>query len=294
MNLGQIHQSLSGFYDVMDENGTLHRTRARGNFRNRNITPLVGDWVEFDDTGKYILKIRERKNSLVRPPISNIDQAIVTTAAAQPAFSTNLLDRQLITLEIANIRPVIYFTKTDLVDDSEYEAIAILAEYYRKIGYPTFLARTPFEKDQLNQLIKVLANKESVIMGQTGAGKSTLLNHLAPELALKTGEISKALNRGKHTTRKVGLLQVGEGLIADTPGFSSYDLMKTSAIDLTKYLPEFVEIGTNCRFRGCVHVNEPGCAVKAAVDEGEIVQSRYDNYLQLYTMLKNQKPNYKK
>ncbi|GAK46919.1 GTPase [Secundilactobacillus oryzae JCM 18671] len=294
MNLGQIRQSLSGFYDVMDTDGELHRTRARGNFRNRKITPLVGDWVEFDDTGKYILKIRDRKNSLVRPPIANIDQAIVATAVAEPAFSSNLLDRQLITLEIANIKPVIYFTKTDLIDDEAYNQIAVLADYYERVGYPTFLARDAFEPAQLDGLKQQLSKKESVIMGQTGAGKSTLLNHLAPDLELATGEISKALNRGKHTTRKVGLLEIGDGLIADTPGFSSYDLMQTAAVDLTKYLPEFVELGASCRFRGCVHVNEPGCAVKEAVASGQVIQSRYDNYLQLYVTLKNQKPNYKK
>lgn len=293
---GQIRQSLSGFYDIYSA-GQMYRTRARGNFRKRRMTPLVGDWVTFESTTPkegYILDILERKNSLTRPPVANIDQGIVVTAVASPEFSANLLDRQLVALEIARIAPVIYFTKTDLIDDARYQQFEQLAAGYEKIGYPVCLDRQPFAKAGLDRLESLLAGKESVIMGQTGAGKSTLLNHIMPELALATGEISTALNRGRHTTRKVSLMPVADGLVADTPGFSSYDTLTIDYHDLGQYFPEFLALSAQCRFRGCVHQNEPGCAVKDALDRGELLQSRYDTYQQLLTLLQNQKPVYNK
>ncbi|AWP46471.1 ribosome small subunit-dependent GTPase A [Levilactobacillus brevis] len=293
---GQIRQSLSGFYDIYSE-GKMYRTRARGNFRKRKITPLVGDRVKFDSSSPkegYILEILPRDNALTRPPVANIDQGVVVTAVAAPEFSTNLLDRQLIALEVSHIAPVIYFTKTDLIDDDRYQTFETLATGYRKIGYPVCLTREPFASTGLDQLRDTLAGKETVIMGQTGAGKSTLLNHLSPELTLATGEISTALNRGRHTTRKVSLMPVANGLVADTPGFSSYDTLTIDYRELGQYFPEFLNVASECRFRGCVHVNEPGCAVKDRLAAGEFMQSRYDNYLQLLTLLKNQKPIYNK
>ncbi|ANZ62126.1 ribosome small subunit-dependent GTPase A [Secundilactobacillus paracollinoides] len=294
---GQIRQSLSGFYDVVTDDGETVRTRARGNFRNRKITPLVGDRVTFEATdGKdgYILEVLPRRNQLQRPPVANVDQAIVATAVKQPDFTTNLLDRQLLALEIANIEPVIYFTKTDLLTDAEMANFDTLAAGYRKAGFQVILTREPFSDAALTAVKAVLKDKVSVIMGQTGAGKSTLLNHVAPDLDLATGEISAALNRGKHTTRRVQLLTVADGLIADTPGFSSYEAFSLTSKELGQYFPEFKRASVDCRFRGCVHVNEPGCAVKEQVANGEIMKSRYDNYLLLYQTLKNQKPNYKK
>jgi len=293
---GQIRQSLSGFYDVFSD-GQMYRTRARGNFRKRRITPLVGDRVTFESSTPkegYILEILPRDNSLTRPPVSNVDQGVVVTAAAQPEFSTNLLDRQLIALEVSHIQPVIYITKTDLIDDARYQELADVAAAYRKIGYPVCMSREPFAAATLDQLRDLLADKETVIMGQTGAGKSTLLNHIAPNLALATGEISAALNRGRHTTRKVSLMPIAGGLVADTPGFSSYDTLTIDYRELGHYFPEFLALANQCRFRGCVHVNEPGCAVKAALEAGDILQSRYDNYLLLLTLLQNQKPVYNK
>ncbi|WP_125546006.1 ribosome small subunit-dependent GTPase A [Levilactobacillus lindianensis] len=296
MSEGQIRQSLSGFYDVFSD-GKMYRTRARGNFRKRRITPLVGDRVQFESSTLkegYILEILPRTNALTRPPVANIDQGIVVAAVAAPEFSTNLLDRQLIALEISGIRPVIVFTKTDLIDDDRYQAFETLAAGYRQIGYPVVLTREPFSADGLDQVKATLADRETVIMGQTGAGKSTLLNHIAPDLELATGEISTALNRGKHTTRKVSLMPIAGGLVADTPGFSSYDTLTIDYRDLGHYFPEFVAVANQCRFRGCVHLNEPGCAVKEGVERGDLMQSRYDNYLQLLTLLKNQKPVYNK
>lgn len=294
---GQIRQSLSGFYDVMTDDGRLVRTRARGNFRSRKITPLVGDRVDIDapnDHEGYILEIKSRRNQLVRPPMANVDQAIVATAVREPVFSTNLLDRQLLALEVAKIEPVIYLTKIDLLTNDEQATFSDLADAYRRIGYQVIYTAVPFDETSLAQLESLLADKVSVIMGQTGAGKSTLLNHLAPDLDLATGEISAALNRGKHTTRRVQLLPIADGLIADTPGFSSYDAFSLTEKELGSYFREFKRAAVNCRFRGCVHVNEPGCAVKAQVESGEILQSRYQNYLLLYQALKNQKPNYRK
>lgn len=296
MSEGQIRQSLSGFYDVFSD-GQMYRTRARGNFRKRKITPLVGDRVTFESSipqEGYILEILPRDNSLTRPPVANIDQGVVVTAVAQPEFSTGLLDRQLIALEVSGIAPVIYFTKTDLIDDDRYQYFEKLAAGYRQVGYPVILSREPFSTAGLDQFKATLADKETVIMGQTGAGKSTLLNHIAPDLELATGEISTALNRGRHTTRKVSLMPIAGGLVADTPGFSSYETLTLDYRELCHYFPEFMALAADCRFRGCVHVNEPGCAVKAALAAGDIMQSRYDNYLQLLTLLKNQKPIYNK
>lgn len=293
---GKIQQSLSGFYDVISD-GELYRTRARGNFRNKKVTPLVGDEVEFqldDNDQGYILKILPRKNELTRPPIANIDQAIVATAVVQPSFSSNLLDRQLIALEISRITPVIYFTKTDLLPADQWAFFQQLTEGYRKVGYQVILPQTSFDEASLTEVQQTLDGNETVIMGQTGAGKSTLLNHIAPELKLATGEISQALNRGKHTTRKVSLLKIGDGLIADTPGFSSYDPFELQANELAQYFPEFKRASVHCRFRGCVHVNEPDCEVKKEVADGIIMHSRYENYLQLYTDIKNRKPIYNK
>ncbi|KRN01678.1 GTPase [Levilactobacillus senmaizukei DSM 21775 = NBRC 103853] len=293
---GQIRQSLSGFYDVFSA-GKMYRTRARGNFRKRRITPLVGDRVVFESSSPkegYVLEILPRTNSLQRPPVANIDQGVVVTAVAEPEFSTNLLDRQLIALEVSGITPVIYFTKTDLIDDDRYREFETLAAGYRQIGYAVCLTREPFATEGLNQLKTTLADKETVIMGQTGAGKSTLLNHLSPDLTLATGEISKALNRGRHTTRKVSLMPIAGGLVADTPGFSSYDTLTIDYRELCHFFPEFMALADDCRFRGCVHINEPGCAVKESLAEGKLLQSRYDNYVQLLTLLKNQKPVYNK
>lgn len=296
MKIGQIRQSLSGFYDVYAD-GQMYRTRARGNFRKRKITPLVGDQVEFESTTPqegYVLKVLARKTQLVRPPVANVDLAIVVTAMTEQEFSTNLLDRQLVALAVAGIQPVLYFAKTDLLSDDLYAQRLALAQAYERIGYPVITDRTAFSVQSLAAVKAALAQHVAVVMGQTGAGKSTLLNHLQPGLDLATGEISQALNRGKHTTRKVSLIPIADGLVADTPGFSSYEVFEIAANELTHYFPEFVAIGQDCKYRGCVHINEPQCAVKAALAAGEVLPSRYDNYLQFYETIKNKKVIYNK
>lgn len=283
---GQIIQSLAGYYDVLAD-GKIYRTRARGNFRKRKVAPRVGDFIEFDDG--YVLAIEPRKNQLVRPPVANVNAAIVVTAFVQPKFSANLLDRQLLMLEQNNIEAWLYFSKADLCNDEERQKLDEIAAYYQQF-YPVFVSDEPAVFARIKEK---LANQVVVTMGQTGAGKSTLLNHLDENLALQVGEVSKALKRGKHTTRKTALHQVAGGLLADTPGFSSFDLFDVDVYSLPDLFPDFHEFAPNCKFRGCLHLNEPKCAVKQAVADGQILQSRYDNYCLFNQLIKQQKPRYR-
>lgn len=294
MKTGRIIRSLSGYYDIQTSDGTVERTRARGEFRKSGQKPLVGDFVDFEsenDEG-LIWKIHPRENALVRPPVANIDVAVIVTALKEPNFAPNLLDRQLVALEAANVTPLIYFSKSDLLSPAEFEQAMAVAETYRKIGYTVILPQPGAEDVAFATLQQALSHRVAVFMGQTGAGKSTLLNHLSPELGLATGEVSKALSRGKHTTRQVTLIQVDDALIADTPGFSSYEVFDFPADELDNYFPEFVAYRQDCRFRGCRHLNEPGCAVKAAMSIGAIAESRYNSYKAFYDLIKAQKPRY--
>ncbi len=287
---GQLKKALSGFYYIQHE-GNLYQTRARGNFRKRKVKPLVGDFVEFESTSLtdgYLLEIFPRKNELVRPPVANVDQVIVVASLVEPDFSYHLLDRFLVSLEQKQIEPVIYLSKVDLLGD-----MTLLEEIkatYHLAGYRVIIG----DEDGLNQVKALLKNRLTVLAGQSGAGKSTLLNQLVPGLALETGEISEALNRGKHTTRHVELIDVAKGLVADTPGFSSIDFFDLEVTDLPKMFPEFVVLQDACRFRECSHTHEPDCAVKEALAEGKIAQIRYDNYLLFLQELKNQRPTYQK
>lgn len=294
MKTGRIIRSLSGYYDIQTSDGTVERTRARGEFRKSGQKPLVGDFVDFEsenDEG-LIWKIHPRENALVRPPVANIDVAVIVTALKEPNFAPNLLDRQLVALEAANVTPLIYFSKSDLLSPAEFEQAMAVAETYRKIGYTVILPQPGAEDVAFAALQQALSHRVAVFMGQTGAGKSTLLNHLSPELGLATGEVSKALSRGKHTTRQVTLIQVDDALIADTPGFSSYEVFDFPSDELGNYFPEFVAYRQDCRFRGCRHLNEPGCAVKAAMFIGAIAESRYNSYKAFYDLIKAQKPRY--
>ena len=276
--------------------GKLYRTRARGNFRKKKQTPLVGDFVEFKADNEhegYILKILARKNQLIRPPVANIDTAIVVTACVEPDFSSNLLDRQLVMLAKAAITPVLYFSKADLLDETSLKQMTAIAEYYRQY-YRVLLSNEERAQHHLAQALLGDAKEEVVVvMGQTGAGKSTLLNQFDSSLKLATGQISKALSRGKHTTRKVTLMPIEGNLLADTPGFSSFDLRDIPKEELPQLFDDFLEYAPQCRFRGCLHLNEPNCAVKEAVQAGEILASRYDNYKLFQAMIASQKPQYK-
>lgn len=294
MKTGRIIRSLSGYYDIQIENDRIERTRARGEFRKSGQKPLVGDFVDFESENNegLIWKIHPRENMLVRPPVANIDVAVVVTALKEPNFTPNLLDRQLVALEAAGVQPLIYFTKSDLLTSEELIAIQAVLDNYQKIGYTVILPTSIQDSIAFKALQDELKNKVSVFMGQTGAGKSTLLNHLSPQLGLETGVVSKALSRGKHTTRQVTLIHVDDALIADTPGFSSYEVFDFPVEDLDSYFPEFVQARQSCRFRGCFHLNEPGCAVKEAVTVGDIAQSRYNSYKAFYELIKSQKPKY--
>ena len=283
---GIIIKSLAGFYYV-EADGQVYQTRARGNFRKKGQTPYVGDFVDFsaeDNSEGYILKIHERKNSLVRPPIVNIDQAVVIMSAKEPDFNANLLDRFLVLLEQKTIEPLIYISKLDLLDDrSQLDAYKAI---YEKIGYPFLYS--------LEELLPHLDKKVTVFMGQTGVGKSTLLNKIAPELALETGQISDSLGRGRHTTRAVSFYNVNGGKIADTPGFSSLDYEVKESELLNDCFPELAEVSQGCKFRTCTHTHEPACAVKLALETGQVAQSRYDNYLQFLSEIEQTRETFKK
>ena len=266
---GQIIKILSNLYFVKCDE-TVYKCYPRGRFRNENITPLVGDYVEIDAVNNYILKVLPRKNSLVRPMVSNVDQAIIVTSLKAPDLSTNLLDKLLLVLSYNKIKPVICISKYDLLKDEEIGNIIDILKYYEKIGYEIVY------NTNLDDVKKIFKDKVSVLTGQTGAGKSTLLNRLDESLNLATGEISKALGRGKHTTRHVELIELFGGRVVDTPGFSliSLESMKDENIK-----DGFVEFNNYpCPFKDCMHINEGECEVKKAVNDGEIMTSRYENY----------------
>ena len=288
---GQIRKAISGFYYVHAD-GETYQTRGRGNFRNRKITPLVGDQVLFESENKtdgYLLEVMPRKNQLVRPPVANVDLGVVVTSLVEPNFSYNLLDRFLVTLEYESIEPVIFLTKTDLA--SNEQQIDEIKQTYETIGYPVIVPKYPGDTAEL---IRYFPERLTVFMGQSGAGKSTLLNQISPDLNLETGEISDSLGRGRHTTRHVELLPLYDGLVADTPGFSSIDFLTIETTELPKQFPEFVSASNHCRFRECMHAKEPGCEVKRQVETGEIAQTRYENYLQFLQEVENRKTIYSK
>lgn len=293
---GQIRKALSGFYYIY-ANGDTFQTRARGNFRNKKITPLVGDDVIFESnnqTDGYLLEVFPRRNELVRPPVANVDYGVVVMSMVIPNFSYNLLDRFLVTLEEKAITPIIYLTKVDLLSEEQLSILDEIKKVYEDIGYPIIAATEKDDTLAVKKLIQYFPERLTVFMGQSGAGKSTLLNKISPNLNLKTNEISAALGRGKHTTRHVELLPIANGLVADTPGFSSIDFLEIEAVELPKQFPEFVRASTHCKFRECMHHKEPSCEVKRQVAQGAIAQTRYDNYLQFLAEVEQRRPLYKK
>lgn len=295
MPKGQIRKALSGFYYVYAD-GKTYQTRGRGNFRVRDTTPLVGDFVEYESDNLeegILVSVLPRNNELVRPPIANIDNGVIVMSATEPDFSTFLLDRFLVYLEGQNIDPLIYITKTDLLDEAALAEIKAYRDDYQRLGYAVFLAKEG-DRSAINELLAAIGSRTIVFMGQSGVGKSTLLNEILPDLALRTGEISTALGRGKHTTRHVELIPIGEALIADTPGFSSVELEEIEEVDLPDLFPEFLANRDDCRFSGCMHLNEPSCRIKELVAAGDIKAYRYEHYLQFLDEIQNRKPNYQK
>lgn len=299
MKEGQITKALSGFYYITDEKDVTYQTRARGIFRKEGITPLVGDYVNFEsdnlDEGTLV-EIKPRKNELTRPPIANVDTGVIVSSVVGPKFSAQLLDRFLVMLEYKNIDPIIYISKLDIADDETKIEIEQYKTIYEDLGYP-FIALNVEEVEDLKEEIKktfkdYFEDRLVVFIGQSGAGKSTLLNYLNPEFDLLTAETSKSLGRGKHTTRHVELLPLLGGLFADTPGFSALVFSEIEKEELSSCFPEMRKLSSQCKFRGCLHQNEPKCAVKAAVETGEVASSRYENYLQILTEIQNRKPMY--
>lgn len=290
---GKIIKALSGFYYVLGEEGII-QCRGRGVFRKNKITPLVGDEVVYqaeNENEGYIMEVKERKNELVRPPIANVDQAILVFSAVEPEFSTMLLDRFLVLIEYNHIRPLICITKLDLAE-AEKQMLEKYASEYRDAGYEVLF--TSSETSQgIEELSPYLEGKISVFAGQSGVGKSSLLNALRPELDLKVNDISQHLGRGKHTTRHVELIKIGSnGLVADTPGFSSLEFTEIEPAELNFCFPDIERLSEDCKFRGCVHVSEPKCAVKAAVEEGRLPEYRYEHYKVFLQEIKDRKPRY--
>ncbi|MGL4335518.1 MAG: ribosome small subunit-dependent GTPase A [Turicibacter sp.] len=295
MENGIILKALSGFYYVENKkDGALIQCRSRGLFRKQKINPLVGDRVAFqleDDGDGYVMEVFERKNELVRPPIANVDLALVVFSVKEPDFNLRLLDRFLAVIEMNNIEPVIVLTKLDLISEEEREKIQPDIDYYAAIGYKIIETSSKAQLG-LDEIQDVFEGQTIVICGQSGVGKSSLLNSIDENLKIQVNEISKALGRGKHTTRHTELHKLNGGLIADTPGFSALDLDQLDPTDLSQCFVDFYKLSDDCKYRGCLHENEPHCAVKKAVEAGDIIMTRYENYLHFLTEIKARKPKY--
>lgn len=287
---GKIIKGIAGFYYVYAEDGQEYECKAKGIFRKDKIKPLVGDQVELDvlnvsELTGNITKILPRKNSLIRPAVANVDQAMVLFAVKDPEPNLNLLDRFLIMMTKQGVPVKICFTKTDLTEKNRRQ----LQKIYEAAGYEVCFISV-YEKTGLDFLKEQLKGKTTVLAGPSGVGKSSLMNEIKPDAAMETGELSEKIRRGKHTTRHSEFFAVdSETFILDTPGFSSIYIQDISELELKDYFPEFTPFEENCRFIGCVHIGERDCGVKDALQESRISQNRYDNYKLLYQELKQQK-----
>lgn len=267
---GQIIGVISNDYTVKLENNEKIVCKARGLFRNLNITPLAGDYCFVDEKNKLITKIFDRKNSLNRPPVSNIDAALILTSTIDPDFSITLLDKMITNIEYNNIEPVIVLSKTDLLYNDE---IKDKINYFKEIGYKVFL------NTEIDNILDYIKNKTVILTGQSGSGKSSLLNKIDSSLNLKTDEISKALGRGKHTTRAVTFYEIGTSLIADTPGFSALSFIDMTKEDIRDCFIEFNQYRDKCKYRDCMHIKEDDCEIKRLVDNNVINKDRYNDYI---------------
>lgn len=290
---GKIMKGIGGFYYVRTETGDVYECRARGVFRNKKLKPLVGDIVTVDvisavEKTAYVSSVLPRKNELIRPASSNVDQAIVIFAAKDPAPNYILLDKFLVMVRQLDLPVILCFNKTDLISDSFQEELQL---NYKDAATLHFISVN--EGRGLKELSDMLRGKTSVLAGPSGVGKSSFLNHFCPESDAETGTVSDKIGRGRHTTRHAELFFVEEDTwLMDTPGFSCMDLFDVEDKELRYYYPEFEAYEGNCRFNGCVHVAEPDCAVKNAVGNGEISQKRYDAYCYIYDELHRKKKKY--
>lgn len=296
---GKIIKGIAGFYYIDTPSGKLYECRAKGIFRQQKVKPLVGDdvimdVVSEDDATGNVTGILPRKNELLRPPVVNVDQALIVFAIVHPDPSYNLLDRFLIMMKQQNLPVIICFNKQDIAGEEEQRE---LEETYEKCGYKVLFISV-VNGNGIDELKSLLKGKTTVLAGPSGVGKSSLINLLHPKAQMETGELSRKIERGKNTTRHSELFHV-EGLsldtyIMDTPGFTSLYLKDVTTRELPLYYPEFEAYEPECRFGGCSHITEPDCGVKKAVQEGLISRIRYDNYKVLYDELKNAKPVYGK
>lgn len=278
----RIIKALSGFYYVQTEDGVVE-CRARGRFRRQDQSPLVGDFVRITRQGdKGVLEaLLPRKNAFIRPAVANIDQLVVLASCAIPVTEPFLIDRVLAIAQLQNVPALVVVNKDDLAPAQP------LAEIYRRAGVPV-LVTSAETGEGIEALREALAGKLSCLTGNSGVGKSSLLNRACPQLQLPVGEVSEKLGRGRHTTRHIELYSLGSNtFVADTPGFSAFDTERMELVhkeQLQYAFPEFAPYLGHCQFPDCAHRKEPGCAVRKALAEGEIGQTRYDNYERLYEL----------
>ena len=270
---GQIVK-ISSNRHIVSSNNKTYNTVPRGKFRKDKLIPKVGDYVIFNEKSLVIEEILPRRNTFNRPMVSNIDRAFIVTSLVNPDFSLGLLDKFIAHMELQKIDVVICLTKIDLVSKETYDKIKEIMVYYTNIGYPVL---TNLE---LNKIKKLIKDKTALFIGQTGAGKSTLLNKLNPKWNLKTGEVSLALGRGRHTTRNVELYEFLDGKVLDTPGFSALDFSIYKKEDIKYAFREFFNY--SCPFRDCSHTKENECMIRKAVFNGDILKSRYESYLKFF------------
>lgn len=285
---GKIIKGIAGFYYVEVAESGVYECKAKGVFRKDKVKPLVGDDVELEildeqeKTGN-ITAILPRRNALIRPAVANVDQAMVIFAMKNPRPNFSLLDRFLLMMERQGVKTIICLNKQDLADPEEAEEIR---RVYRECGYQVVLTSLK-EEAGMADVEELLRGKTTVVAGPSGVGKSSLTNRMQGEVLMETGEISRKLKRGKHTTRHSQLIPLGKDtFLCDTPGFTSLYVEEMDKEELRFYFPEFTHYEGKCRFQGCVHIHEPGCAVKDALEAGKLSRRRYDNYVEFYEELK--------
>ena len=289
--IGKIMKGIAGFYYVGVAESGVYECKAKGIFRKDKIKPLVGDDVEIEVLNEEeklgnIVKILPRRSELIRPAVANIDQALVIFAAREPKPNLSLLDRFLVIMEKQDVPVIICFNKQDLCDEEE---VGRLKEIYEACGYPVVLASAK-QGEGIEEIKSRLRGKTTTVAGPSGVGKSSLTNLLQNEVQMETGEISKKLGRGRHTTRHSQIIQIEEDTwLYDTPGFTSFYVEEIDKEELRFYFREFSKYEGTCRFQGCTHTHEPGCMVKNALEEGKISKERYENYLELYGELKEKR-----